>query len=162
MSRFPMLRFLTPRLLLLAALALTALAAPASAQTYAGLSIGVVGNLSDTNIWFDARAARPVGPPVVLGQPLRAGGRLGFINGNGSAAILPEVTLAAHPLAAGLLDPYVMAHAGYGIGISGSNSSGEATAGVEVGVALRLTGVGVSLFADLRRGGTTLGTTISF
>ena len=148
------------RFLLLAALAL---AAPASAQTYAGLSIGVIGNLSDTNIWFDARAARPVGPPVVLGQPLRVGGRLGYISGNGTAAILPEVTLAAHPLAAGLLDPYVMAHAGYAIGISGLGS--EATAGVEVGVALRpafLNGAGVSLFADLRRGGTTLGTTVSF
>ena len=151
------------RFLLLAALAL---AAPASAQTYAGLSLGVIGNLSDTNIWFDARAARPVGPPIVLGQPLRAGVRLAYISGNATAAVLPELTLAAHPLAAtGLLDPYVMAHAGYGIGISGSNSSGEATAGVEVGVALRpasFNGMGVSLFADLRRGGTTLGTTISF
>ena len=144
------------------ALAALAFAAPASAQTYGGLSIGVIGDLADTNIWFDARAARPVGPPVVLGQPLRAGVRLGYISGNGTAAILPEVTLAAHPLAAGLLDPYVMAHAGYGIGISGSDSSGEAAAGVELGVALRLSGVGVSLFADLRRGGTTLGSTVSF
>ena len=144
----------------LAALALAA-PAPASAQTYAGLSIGVVGDLADTNIWFDARAERPVGPPVVLGQPLRAGGRLGYVNGNGSGALVPEVTLAAHPLAVGLLDPYVMAHAGAAFGI-GSSSGSDATAGVELGVALRLTGVGVSLFADLRRGGTTLGSTVSF
>ena len=146
----------------LCALVLLALAAPAGAQTYAGVSVGFTGGTSDISAWLDVRAERPVGPPVALGTPLRAGARLAYVDAASAAVIVAEATLSAHPLAAGLLDPYAMPHVGYAFGSSGGSG---AAAGVELGVALRpaaLNGVGVSLFADLRRGGTTLGSTVSF
>ena len=145
----------------LALAAIATLAAPASAQTYAGLSIGYSPS-GIGGIWLDARAERPVGPPIALGTPLRAGVRLGFITTGQDAALVPEVSVAAHPLPASSLDPYALVHAGVAIGSGGGSAS---TAGVEVGVGLRpafLNGVGVSLFADLRRGGSVIGSTVSF